>query len=106
MRLLAVLFLALTSCTTAPTSTQPRWTAAKVIGLHLDLIDPVRVEQFWFSKQHHYVAATVGSRDVVTGPVWYWRIRDGRLQIYSESQLEEDITFISMDCKTIIAHRS
>ena len=97
--LVAVYFLGISYATSAPVS-ENRWTAARVIGLHLQLVDENRTEEYWFTKNS--VVPNVSSHDIVVNPLWRWKIHDGRLQIFSESQLERELTLISIDAKIII----
>jgi hypothetical protein len=98
----ALCFVAVSCVASAPLS-QSRWTTAKIIGLHLELIDSTRVEQYSFTK--NYVVPSVSSHDIVIDPLWHWKIRDGRLQIYGESRLEDELTLLSIDPKTIIVRK-
>ena len=102
-RAVAALSLLAVNCATSAPVSENAWTAAKVIGLHLELIDSNRVEGYWFTK--NYVVPNVGSHDIVVDPLWHWKIRNGRLQIYSESQLEDEFTLVSIDRKTITVRR-
>ena len=100
--LLAIYFLAV-SCANAGTHSENRWTAEKVIGLHLQLTDPSRLEEYSFTKS--YVIPNIGSHDIVVNPLWHWKIRDGRLQIFSESKLEDELGLVEMNRKTVIVRR-
>ncbi len=95
--------LSLANCTTAA-PTQPEWTPKMMPGLHMELIHSVQSEQYSFYKGGA-VAASVGSHDIVIGPAWRWRIRNGRLQIYSDSQVENELTLISRDQRIITARK-
>ncbi len=99
---MAILFLAL-SCAPSMAATQNGWTAAKVIGLQLKLIDSNRIEEYSFTR--NYVIPTVSSHDIVVNPLWRWKIREGHLQIFSESKLENEFTLIGMNAKTITVRR-
>jgi hypothetical protein len=98
----AFCFLAVVRVTSAEHS-EIRWTAAKVVGLHLEVIDRNRAEQYWFTK--NYVIPSVSSHDIVVNPLWSWKIRSGHLQIYSESHLEDEFALVSVDSKIITVRR-
>src|SRR6516164_2806787 len=72
-----------------------RWTADKVVGLHCDLVDPVRIENYAFSK-NGLVALTIGTKEQITPPLWFWRIRDGRLQFSDGDSILEEFTLLGM----------
>ena len=99
---LAVLFLAV-SCAASMAAAQDGWTAAKVIGLQLKLIDSNRIEEYSFTR--NYVIPVVSSHDIVVNPLWHWKIQHGRLQVFSESKLENEFTLIGMSDKTITVRK-
>ena len=100
--LIALYFLALARETYA-TSPDNCWNASTVIGLHLQLTDPNRIEEYWFTR--NYVTPNVSSHDIVVDPRWHWRIRNCQLQIFSESQLENEFVLIGKNSKTITVRR-
>src|SRR5437762_8679616 len=78
---------ALAACTTkqppvAPTTIRSdQWTKDSVVGLTIELVDPVRYEWMSFSRDG-LVPITVGQKSGwMTGPVFYWKIVSGRLRI-------------------------
>ena len=96
--LAAVLFLI--GC--LPVHGQPslQWTREKVIGLHFYVHDPVRIESYSCTRQG-FVAVELGSRSSVAAPLWYWRIRHGRLQLVDESSVREEFTLLSMQRESL-----
>ena len=53
------------------------------MGLRFYLVDPVRVESYWCTKDG-FVAVEIGTHKAITPPLWYWKIHDGRLQLSDE----------------------
>src|SRR4051812_2979182 len=72
-----------------------RWTTAKAIDLHFHLHDPVRVESYSCTRQG-FVAVEIGPRAALTGPVWHWKIVDGRLQFRDHRAIRQEFTLLSM----------
>jgi hypothetical protein len=72
-----------------------RWTADKVVGLHCELVDPVRIENYAFNK-NGLVAVTIGTKHQITPPLWYWRIHDGRLQLSDGDSIRQEFALLSM----------
>jgi hypothetical protein len=58
--------------------------------------DPVRIEGYSCTRQG-FVAVEIGTRrGPITGPLWHWRIHDGRLQFTDHSGIREEFTLLSM----------
>jgi hypothetical protein len=87
--------VAMTICAPALAHSTSRWTTDKVVGLCCELVDPVRIENYAFTGKG-LVAVTVGTKDRITAPLWYWRIRDGRLQLSDEDSIREEFTLVGM----------
>ena len=102
-RTVAALCLVAVNCATSAPVSENGWTVAKVIDLHLELVDSNRVEGYWFTK--NYVIPEVSSHDIVVDPLWHWKIRNRHLQIYSESQLEDELTLIKIDPKIVTVRK-
>jgi hypothetical protein len=75
---------------TALAHSSERWTAHKVVDLSVELVDPVRIENYAFTKDG-FVAATLGTKEQMTPPLCYWRIRDGRLQPSDGDSIRERV---------------
>lgn len=95
MRHLLASLLVIAACHVAAAHSVERWTSGKVVGLYCELIDPVRVENYFFNKQR-IVAVTIGTKSSLTAPLWYWRIRDGRLQLSDDDSIREQFTLLNM----------
>src|SRR4029077_4301392 len=77
------------------TSADERRTRAKVMGLHFYIVDPVRVEDYWCTKDG-FVAVSIGTHKAITPPLWYWKIHDGRLQLSDSDSIREEFTLLEM----------
>ena len=93
-RLVAALLLALV-CDPVLALPVARWTREKVVGLNFSLVDPVRIENYSCTKAG-LVAVTLGTKERITPPLWYWRIRDGRLQLSDGDSIKEEFTLLTM----------
>ncbi|WP_137971575.1 hypothetical protein [Pseudomonas sp. F(2018)] len=69
------------------------WKEEEISGLSLQLVAIVKVQNFKFDAEG-YVAATVGTAFAVAAPEYEWRISDGKLQIYNEAKLVEQLTLL------------
>jgi hypothetical protein len=85
-RLIAIILLVFATSALADT----RWTPNKVVGLRFYIVDPVRVESYWCTKDG-FVAVEIGTHKAITPPLWYWKIRDGRLQFSDSDSIKEDL---------------
>jgi hypothetical protein len=81
-----------------------RWTRDNVIDLHFHVHDPVRIESYSCTRQG-FVAVEFGTRAAVTAPLWYWKIRDGRLQFKDGSSVRQEFTFLSMHRGLLMVRR-
>jgi len=95
MQRLILAALLLITCDSGFARSAARWTRDSVVGLHFTLVDPVRVEDYSCSRTGT-VAVTLGTRWEITPPLWYWRIRDGRLQFSNGDSIKEEFTLLSM----------
>jgi hypothetical protein len=78
--LVLAFFLVFCAYATAGTKETPSWSKANVIGLEIELVDPVRVLQYFFGDDG--VAISVGTKNGgVAAPSAEWRIVDGRLVV-------------------------
>jgi hypothetical protein len=67
----------------ASASADTRWTRDKVVGLRFYIVDPVRVESYWCTKDG-FIAVEIGTHKVITPPLWYWKIHDGRAPVFGQ----------------------
>src|SRR6266436_97337 len=104
MARLAAGLLLVVVCESALAHPASRWTRKRVVGLHFYLVDPVRVEDYWCTKDG-FVAVTLGTRSAITPPLWYWRIRDGRLQLSDGDSIREEFTLLTMRDGTLTVRR-
>jgi outer membrane murein-binding lipoprotein Lpp len=88
--LISVMLLA--GCANNPGRPIP-WKEDQISGLSLQLVAIIKVQNFKFDAEG-YVAATVGTAFAVAAPEYEWRIFDGKLQIYSEAKLVEQLTLL------------
>ena len=102
--LFAIASLAL-GCATEPRRTDvDGWTKQKVVGLSMDLIDPDRVEQYRFARGG-YVSTTVGTRELLSGPLAEWRVRAGILQILDSGKVTDELTLLHIDGRVMTVRR-
>jgi hypothetical protein len=88
----ALLFVAFDPAFTHPVT---RWTRDKVVGLRFYIVDPVRVESYWCTKDG-FVAVEIGTHKAITPPLWHWKIHDGRLQFSDGHAIKEEFTLLEM----------
>ena len=69
------------------------WKENEIPGLSLQLVAIIKVQNFKFDA-NGYVAATVGTAFAVAAPEYEWRFFDGKLQIYNEAKLVEQLTLL------------
>jgi hypothetical protein len=88
------------------TTQQASWTTDDLVGRRLELVDSNKVETMRFAKEGH-VALTVGKKDAwLTGPVFSWQVKDGRLQIFDgDGRLHEELTLVSQANSQVVARR-
>ena len=93
----------LSSCTPPA---QPQWTQAEIVGLKIELIDPVAFESMTFDRDGS-VPLTVGERNgPLAAPLFYWQFESGRLRITAhDKQLYDEFTLISRNARTIKVRR-
>jgi hypothetical protein len=101
---LATLCLAaiLASCDRAPSSSGPAWDSAHVATLRLELIDPVDVQSLWFSPDGG-ASASFGTKTVETPTIVSWRISDGRLVLFNDEFVIDELSLISESQTRVVA---
>jgi hypothetical protein len=75
-----------------------RWTLDQLVGLQCELIDSVRIENYTF-REDGLVAAIFGNKKVSQPHVYWmlnWKIRNGRLQLFAQNAIREELTLINM----------
>ena len=94
----------LSVCTLTFASPRHEWTQSDLIGLSIERVDPVDIEQMTFAIDG-IVAVTIGAKGgSLTAPVFTWRLHNGRLQIFDdEHKLYDELTLESRDASTIVA---
>jgi len=81
----ALLVPPLFSCAISEGAKPISWQAAALDGKMLDLISDKYIQEYRFSSDGR-VVATLGARDgPITAPIFYWKIENGILLIYSYS---------------------
>ncbi|MEI8290660.1 MAG: hypothetical protein WCH99_14420 [Verrucomicrobiota bacterium] len=105
--LFAGCFLAGCDAQMEPTSrpTQHQWTKAEVVGLSIELIDPVRVEYMYFRPDGVLPLKAGEKNGLVMAPIFYWEIVSGRLRITDGTQLQDEFTLVSRDATTLTVRR-
>jgi len=89
--LLTVLFsVAVSSCSRTDEGQSTSWSALKLQGNTLELIDGSEIETYRFGEEG-VVAATYGKKGrAVVAPLFYWRVEDGVL-IISELPRDQEV---------------
>ena len=100
--ILAVLLLI--SCDSGFSRSPAQWTRNMVVGLHFTLVDPIRVEDYVCSKAGT-VSVVLGTRSEITPPLWYWKVRDGRLQFSDGDSIRQDFTLLNMSSGMLTVRR-
>src|SRR5436305_13186122 len=96
MHRVAIVALLVVASDSAFTHPVTRWTREKVVGLRFYLVDPVRVESYWRTKDG-FVAVEICTHKAITPPLCYWKIQDGRLQASDEGSNTEEFTQVETD---------
>jgi hypothetical protein len=106
LSLSGALAIAVCADETLPQTETPRWTNDSVVGLTIELVDPVRYERMTFTRDGA-VPISVGQKNgPVTAPVFSWAIVSGRLCITTDGNKPYDeLTLLSRDALKIIARR-
>lgn len=90
-------------------SPQPKWTAAEVVGLTIELIDPVACESMTFTR-YGTVLVTAGLKNgPLTAPAYCWHVVSGRLRMTLDLEHKyfyDEIALISRNSTTITVRRS
>ncbi len=97
----ALLLLAVLSSAHAQQSPQLQWTEESVVGLSLELEDPVAVEQLHFVKGGALIATFGTKGGPLTGPVLRWKIVDGVLQ-FGAGDAPQQLTLLSRQAGLIV----
>lgn len=80
----------LAGCSRAQEGQPTDWSALRLQGKTLDLIDDSKIETYRFTEQG-LVAATFGTRGgSVTAPLFYWRV-EGQALVISESPGQQGV---------------
>ncbi|UOD31784.1 hypothetical protein INH39_08910 [Massilia violaceinigra] len=56
------------------------WNTISLPGKRLELIDPMQIEVLRFNE-NGYVSATIGTKEVVAAPLFFWMVRNGILLV-------------------------
>ena len=88
--------IAIVTCVSAVAQSTSHWTIDKVVGLRCELVDPLRIENYAFNNKG-LVAVTIGTKDRITPPLWFWRIRNGRLQFSDGNSIRQEFTLLGMN---------
>ncbi|NHZ34371.1 hypothetical protein [Massilia rubra] len=87
------------------------WGKVNLPGKRLELIDPVRIEDLRFHADG-YVIATIGTKEVLAGPIFYWKVKNGVLllsdnknfsSVFSELSAPRVETLPASDAKQIVS---
>jgi hypothetical protein len=70
----------------------------------MTLIDANRIGFYHFDRKG-FVSATLGTKEAVMGPLWYWKLHDNKLQITDGTQVQDEWTLLSRDAQTITVRR-
>src|SRR3954468_2516177 len=91
--LLLGLFFA--ACATPRHAATVAWTRDSIVGLRIELTDPVRLESMSFSPEG-YVPITFGEKNgAITFPILKWKLVSGRLRIFDSDGIYEELRLIS-----------
>ena len=94
--------LLIIGCASSERVGQSGWTERSVSGLTIKLVDdPTRVEWLSFSRGGK-VSVTWGRFGVTTTPWLDWKFVNGRVQIYEDGELAEQLTFIRREGSQLI----
>jgi hypothetical protein len=104
MRAIA-LSLLLAGCAAQTQQGAISWTRSQVAGLHMSLKDAGGAVEGYSFARDGTVAATLGGPDMLTSPLYAWRIRDGRLQILDGAIVTEEFTLLRIDASALTAQR-
>ncbi len=83
---------------------ETRWTRDKVVGLHMELIDPKQIESYRCIKDGS-VAVDIGTKtkispqllkETISTPEWYWKIHGGRLRLFDGFSIREELTLVDI----------
>ena len=91
-----------------PTSplAQQQWTKAEIVGLTIELIDPVAVEVMTFTRDGSVLLTAGQKNGGLAAPVFDWEFVSGRLRITTDGkQLYDEFTLVSRDATSIIVRR-
>jgi len=81
-----IVFVGLSGCGTTEQSPHLSWRKQDFLNRHFTLDDTRRIEDVWFYSDHRMAAVTFGEHTgdmyKTCSPLMFWRLRNGRLQIY------------------------
>jgi hypothetical protein len=87
------------------TETGKEWQKSDVVGLTMELVDPVAIQEMHFTKDG-YVALTIGEKNgphvALAAPLAQWRLTDGRLHIFDGMHINYELTLVSRDSEIIV----
>ena len=89
----------------APPVERP-WTRGGVVGLNIELIDPVRYERIGFAAEGHAIMTIGQKKGWITAPVFYWKLVSGRLRITTDgTKLYDEFTLLARNTSEITVRR-
>ena len=75
-------------------------TPEQFIGHSLNLISDTQVEQYNF-REGGEVLASLGTKDLVTGPAFYWKIVNGHTLVITDTQGDKNTVIISYEFRSL-----
>ena len=75
-------------------------TPEQFIGHSLSLISDTQVEQYNF-KEGGAVRACLGTKDLATGPAFYWKIVNGHTLVITDTQGDKNTVIISYEFRSL-----
>ncbi len=70
------------------------WNTLNLPGKRLELIDPEQVEVLAFDEDG-YVSATIGTKEVLAAPIFYWLVKNGVLLVYEDKDFSAIVSELS-----------
>jgi hypothetical protein len=94
-----IALLGFSGCCTSPQIPRSVWRKQDFLNRQFTLDDSRRIEYVWFYSDHRMAAVTFGEHfgDIykTCAPLMFWRLRNGRLQIYDyDKRVYSTWTFI------------
>jgi hypothetical protein len=87
------MLLLLAGYASAVSVAQRGWTKETVENLTISLVDPVQVEFLEFAPKGK-VAVRWGTKNLWTNPWLDWKVVHGRIRIYEDGKIAEELTLI------------